>query len=129
MQLGYTIIYVPDVAASIAFYERAFGLIRGFVHDGGDYGELATGATTLAFAAERMAASHGIEIRPNSPHTPPAGFELAFVTADPEAAVARAVAAGATVAQAVETKPWGQRVGYVRDLDGCLVELCTPMGG
>jgi lactoylglutathione lyase len=25
-------------------------------------------------------------------------------------------------------KPWGQTVAYVRDLDGHLVELCTPMG-
>ena len=25
-------------------------------------------------------------------------------------------------------KPWGQRVAYVRDCNGALVELCTPMG-
>jgi hypothetical protein len=26
------------------------------------------------------------------------------------------------------SKPWGQTVAYVRDLDGFLVELCTAMG-
>ena len=28
MKLGYTITYVPDVAASLAFFEQAFGLKR-----------------------------------------------------------------------------------------------------
>jgi len=35
---------------------------------------------------------------------------------------------GATPEKAVTEKPWGQRVGYVRDLNGCLVELCSPVG-
>lgn len=25
-------------------------------------------------------------------------------------------------------KPWGQTVGYVRDINGVLIELCSPMG-
>jgi catechol 2,3-dioxygenase-like lactoylglutathione lyase family enzyme len=54
MKLGYTIIYVPNVLASIEFYERAFGMQRGFVHEGGDYAELATGETTLSFAAHSL---------------------------------------------------------------------------
>jgi lactoylglutathione lyase len=24
-------------------------------------------------------------------------------------------------------KPWGQKVSYVRDLNGCLVEVCSPV--
>ena len=47
MQFGYTIIYVPDVAASLAFFERAFGFSPRFLHGSGTYGELDTGATTL----------------------------------------------------------------------------------
>jgi YD repeat-containing protein len=27
-----------------------------------------------------------------------------------------------------KTKPWGQVVAYVRDKDGFLIEICTPMG-
>lgn len=47
MKLGYTIVYVPDVAASLAFFEQAFGIERRFLHESGMYGELDTGATTL----------------------------------------------------------------------------------
>jgi catechol 2,3-dioxygenase-like lactoylglutathione lyase family enzyme len=40
MKLGYTILYVPDVAASLAFFEKAFGLKTRFLHESGTYGEL-----------------------------------------------------------------------------------------
>ena len=51
VQFGYCIIYVPDVAQSLAFFEKSFGLKRRFLHEGGDYGELDTGATVLAMAS------------------------------------------------------------------------------
>ena len=54
MKLGYTITYVPDVAASLAFFEQAFGLKRRFLHESGTYGELDTGETTLSFAAHEL---------------------------------------------------------------------------
>ena len=54
MKLGYTILYVSDVAASLQFHERAFGLTRRFLHESGTYGELDTGATTLAFSAHEL---------------------------------------------------------------------------
>jgi len=40
--LGYVILYVNDVASSLAFYEKAFALARRFFHDdnGKTYGEL-----------------------------------------------------------------------------------------
>jgi lactoylglutathione lyase len=44
------------------------------------------------------------------------------------AAVARAVAAGAALKQEPQDMPWGQTVAYVVDLDGFLVEICTPLG-
>ena len=43
--------------------------------------------------------------------------------------VDKAVAAGATLLQEAQSKPWGQVVAYIRDLDGFLVEICTPMAG
>ena len=49
MKLGYVIVYVADVAATVAFYERAFSLKRRFVHESGQYAEMETGATALAF--------------------------------------------------------------------------------
>ncbi len=127
MRLGYTIIYVADVAATIAFYEQAFGLHRRFIHESGMYAELDTGETVLAFAAEPMAQMNGLEIRVNRPAQLAAGFEIALVTDDPHSAYARAVAAGASAINPPAEKPWGQVVGYVGDLNGCLVEICSPM--
>jgi lactoylglutathione lyase len=127
MRFGYAIVYVPDVPATIAFWERAFGLARRSVVESGEYGELETGGTVLAFAAESMAAGHGFAIRPNRAGDDPAGFEVALVTEDVPAAFNQAVAAGATPTAEPAQKPWGQIVGYVRDSNGVLIELCTPV--
>ncbi|HSI51258.1 MAG TPA: VOC family protein [Ideonella sp.] len=127
MQFAYTILYVPDVPAAVDFYERAFGLARRFVHEGGQYAEMETGATALAFASEALSEANGLAIRPNTSRDIAAGIEICLATETPEQAYERAVAAGATPLKPVTQKPWGQRVGYVRDLNGCLVELCSPM--
>jgi uncharacterized glyoxalase superfamily protein PhnB len=129
VKFGWTIVYVADVAATVDFYERAFGLTRRFVSADGGYAELETGATTLAFAAEAMAAASGATIRPNRPAEAAAGFDLALVTDEVAAAYARAVAAGAIVVAPPATKPWGQTVAFVRDNNGVLVEVCTPVAG
>jgi uncharacterized glyoxalase superfamily protein PhnB len=129
MKLGYTIIYVPDVTAAVEFYEAAFSLRRRLVHESGEYAEMETGATALAFASEGMAEMNGVAIRPNSARDIASGIEIAFVTEDPERAFTQAVASGAAPVKPVQVKPWGQMVGYVRDLNGCLVELCSPVTG
>ncbi len=49
VKFGYAIAYVDDVEAALRFYEGAFGLTRRFLHESGDYGELDTGSTVLAF--------------------------------------------------------------------------------
>jgi hypothetical protein len=54
MKFGYTIAYVPDVPGSLKFFEVAFGLPTRFLLESGDYGELETGATTLAFASHEL---------------------------------------------------------------------------
>lgn len=124
MKLGYVILYVPDVAGTVAFYEKAFGIPSRFVHESGQYAEMETGATALAFAAERMAPSGGGGIRPNRPGGPAPGAEVAFVTADVPGAFRRAVGAGAVPVAEPAAKPWGQVVSYVRDGNGFLVEIC-----
>ena len=129
MKLGYTIVYVEDVAATLAFYESAFGFARGFVHASGDYGELITGETTLAFATIALGQSHFADpIEPVSLSRPAVGIELAFVTDDVPAAFARACATGAQPLAPPESKPWGQTVAYVRAQEGTLIELCSPVG-
>lgn len=127
MRFGYTIVYVDDVEASLAFFERAFGLARRFVAPGGGYGELETGATALAFADHATARdSLGGDYVAAASSTPPLGVEVGLVTDDVAAAVERAVAAGAALLKPATAKPWGQVVAYVRAPDGTLVELCTP---
>lgn len=130
MKFGYTIVYVPDVAASLRFFEAAFGIATRFLHESGTYGELETGATALAFAAHALGDDNfpGGHIEAHS-STKPLGFEVALVTPDVAAAHAKAIAAGATALAAPVTKPWGQVVSYLRCPDGVLVELCSPIGG
>jgi lactoylglutathione lyase len=130
MKLGYTIIYVPDVAASLQFFSDAFGCTIRFSHEGGDYGELDTGETTLAFASTKLAETNfktGIIAAHNSEK--PLGMEIAFVTDNVAEAHAKAITAGAQELTAPKKKPWGQIVSYLRSPDGTLIELCTPIGG
>lgn len=126
MQLGYTILYVPDVPATLTFYEAAFGLKTRFLHESGDYGELETGSTALAFSAHSLMQQLGKNPQVANAHAP--SFEIALCTPDVPAALARAIAAGAKAMRPVEVMPWGQTIAYVADTNGFLVELCTPMG-
>jgi uncharacterized glyoxalase superfamily protein PhnB len=130
ISLGYVILYVKDVPASLTFYEKAFGLSRRFFNDdnGKAYGELETGSARLAFASLEMANEHlKQEVVAASLNKAPLGFEIALVTADVPALYARAVKAGAIPLSEPATKPWGQTVAYLRDNAGHLVELCTPL--
>jgi lactoylglutathione lyase len=129
MKLGYTIVYVPSVEASLRFFTQAFGLTQKFLHESGTYGELNTGETTLAFADHSLGAMHFPQghVRA-SDSTQPLGMEIALVTPDVPAAHACALAHGATEMMLPTQQPWGQTVSYVRAPDGTLVELCTPMG-
>lgn len=126
MKLGWVILYVPDVRRSVEFYERAFGLTRRATGDVGEFAEMETGTTALAFAAHTLIERMGMEDpRKAAPH----GSEIALVSpeAEVEAAWQRAVDAGAVPLKPLEKRPWGQTVGYVRDLDGFTVEICTPV--
>ncbi len=125
MILRYTIMYVENVADSLAFYERAFGLTRGLLHEGGDYGELVTGETKLAFSSVRLMRQLGKSPAPANPDAPV--FEIAFETDDVAAALEKAKEAGAIVKQDVRDEPWGQTTAYIADPDGYLVEICSPV--
>ena len=127
MRLGYVIVYVPDVAATVAFYERAFGLKARFIHESG-YAEMETGATALAFASEALVSASVPKFTANRRDASPAGVEAGLVVDDVPAAFQRAVSAGCVPVLAPVQKPWGQTVSYVRDLNGFLVELCSKVG-
>jgi lactoylglutathione lyase len=128
MRFGYMIVYVADVARSVAFYESAFGAKARFIHESGQYAELETGTTTLAFANDDFVAGQGVAFRRTRADEPPPAVEIGLVFDDVAAAYRRAVEAGAAAIKEPAAKPWGQIVGYVRDANGVLVELCSPMG-
>jgi len=121
----YSILYVDDVATALDFYERALGLKRLFQHESGDYGELATGETKLAFSSKALMTQLGKTPGTPDPETPV--FELAFETDDVPAALKKAVDAGATLVQDAREEPWGQTTSYVSDPFGYLVEICSPV--
>ena len=128
MQYAYTIIYVENVVETIAFYKRAFGFEKKFVTPENDYGELISGETTIAFASFELGISNfkkGFEKIDKSKK--PFGVEMAFTTENIETDFKKAIDAGATEFEPLVEKPWGQKVGYVLDNNGFLIEICTPI--
>lgn len=128
MKFAYTILYVESVSDTIDFYENAFGFQRKFITPENDYGELITGETTIAFASIKLGESNfkqGFE--KSSGTKKPFGVELAFTTETIEEDFQRAIAAGAKEFEPVTKKLWGQHVGYLRDNNGFLIEICTPI--
>lgn len=128
MKFGYTIIYVNSVTQALTFYRAAFGFETRFLHESNQYGELATGETTLAFASYEMGELNlAGKYQKTSLAADPPGIELAFSCEDVETAFQTALDQGAVAISAPDIKPWGQTVAYLRDPFGVLIELCTPM--
>jgi lactoylglutathione lyase len=128
LRLGWVIVYVDEPAQAAAFYERAFGLRGEFVAPSGTYAQLDTGPTRLAFAAYELGDGNfpgGVQHAPGDGQPP--NVEIALVADDVDAAFARALEAGCAALAAPADKPHGQRVAYVRDPFGTLVELATPV--
>ena len=129
MKLGYTIVFVNDVVATLAFYENAFGLERGFSTEA--FGTMKTGDTTLAFGwVENERRELGrTTFRENSLESEPAGAQVSFVSDDVQASFEKAVAAGARAVVQPKRQPWGQTVSRVRDNNGFLVSIVSPFPG
>ncbi|KFF15787.1 VOC family protein [Flavobacterium hydatis] len=129
VKFGYTILYVNDVSKSISFYENAFGFTRKFVTPENDYGELSTGETTISFASKELANSNLKDgFIESDLANKPFATELGFITDNVNEILIKSKEAGATILQEAKQKPWEQTVAYIRDIDGFLIEVCTPMG-
>lgn len=127
IKYSYTILYVENVEETIAFYVKAFGFTQKLITPEKDYGELETGGTTLAFASYSVAEYNGVAIVKPNTSTPPPAFEVTFLTDDIEGAYQQAVDAGAVAVKLPIQKPWRQTVGYIRDVNGFLIEICTSI--
>lgn len=127
IKFAYTILYVKSVTKTIEFYEKAFEFKKRFIA-GDEYGELITGETTLSFASIKQAASN-LEsgFTESSLKAKPQAFEIGITTNDVEKLYRHAIECGAEPEAAPSVKPHGQTVAYVRDPDGFLIEICTPI--
>ena len=128
VKFSYTILYVKNVSESIEFYEKAFGFKRKFITPDNDYGELLSGDTTISFADVQLASSNlsnGFKVSVKGEK--PFGIELGFTTENVELVFNQAVKMGAIPLEKIKVKPWGQAVAYVQDINGFLIEICSPM--
>lgn len=130
----YLMIQAPKAAEALAFYKKAFGaeevekvfvpkrkaeqeepLIR--------HAHLRFGETNIFLADEPEVASPLKSAAPLNA----ASFALHLPTSDADAAVARAVEAGATVSMEVADQFWGARYGMVLDPYGYAWGLSAPL--
>jgi PhnB protein len=114
-------------AKAVEFYKAAFGageLFRIDAPDGAVVAQLAVGESEFWVADESP------EHKNFSPESlGGATVRMVMVVADPDAAFARAVKAGATVVVPVEDKDYGWRVGRVVDPFGHHWEIGKPLAG
>lgn len=130
IQYAYTILYVKDVPKTIAFYNKAFGFEQKLLTPENDYGEIVSGSTTLAFANLELGKSNFTKGFVESDlDKQPFGIEIAFTTSNVEKLIDQSVRNGATLLEPIIVKPWGQKVGYIRDINGFIIEICTPIKG
>ncbi len=128
IKYAYTILYVEDVKKTIEFYKKAFGFETKFLTPENDYAELLSGETTLAFASVELGKTNLKKgfIKSNV-NEKPFGIELAFTTDNVEGLIEQATNQGAIMLEETVVKPWGQKVGYIKDINGFLIEICTPI--
>ncbi|KAF5744621.1 hypothetical protein HS088_TW07G00196 [Tripterygium wilfordii] len=122
---AYTVVYVKDVAKSVAFYAKAFGYNVRRLDESNRWGELESGQTTIAFTPAHQHETDDItgEVQGSVSVRERAPIEVCFAYSDVDAAYKRAVEHGAVPVSEPEDKEWGQRVGYVRDNNGIVVRM------
>jgi uncharacterized glyoxalase superfamily protein PhnB len=117
MQAINTYLAVANIAASVAFLERAFGFTRGVVLEDEEgrarYAEMRHGDSVV------MLIHKG-----DTPTATSGAAALYTYVPDVDGAAARAREAGAGVADA-EDRPWGDRAAVITDPDGYRWVLAT----
>lgn len=119
-RIGYVILYVRNLAASIAFYRDVIGL--SFKFEDAGYAEFATDPTRFALYEQRRA-----EWLTGRPVTPGPAAEVVFVVDDVDAHAQRFRGIGTRILSGPADRPWGHRTVHVADPDGFVVELAQPI--
>ncbi|XP_055831736.1 uncharacterized protein LOC129900739 [Solanum dulcamara] len=122
---AYTVVYCKDVAKSVAFYAKAFGYNVRRLDESHKWGELESGATTIAFTPMHQHETDDItgHVQTSQSRGDRQPVELCFDYVDIDSAYKRAIENGAVAVSEPEEKKWGQKVGYVRDPDGNIVRV------
>jgi catechol 2,3-dioxygenase-like lactoylglutathione lyase family enzyme len=111
-----------DVARLVDFYEHATGATARWSTP--DFAEVATPVGTVAIGSTRTVALFGAgSARPADDRT----AIIEFLVADVDAEHARLSAVVDGLAEGPVTMPWGNRSLLLRDPDGNLVNLFTPV--
>ena len=119
-RIGYVILYVSDLDASVAFYRDVVGLPYRFTDAG--YAEFGTDGTRFALYERRRA-----EWLTGRPVRPGPAAEIVLVVEDVDACADRLAAAGADVLSGPADRPWGHRTVHVADPDGFVVEFAQEI--
>ena len=120
-RVGYLIVYVSDLRASIAFYQRVVGLTLRFEDAG--YAEFVTSGGTKFALYERRRAAWLVD----SDVAPGPAAEAAFVVDDVDAEARRLADLDVPVLSGPADRPWGHRTLHVADPDGFVVEFAQEI--
>ena len=119
-RLGHVILYVDDLARSVAFYRDVVGLPHRFTDAG--YAEFGTGATRLALYERRRA-----EWLTGHPVAPGPAGEIVLVVDDVDAVAAGLRDRDVPVLSGPAARSWGHRTLHVADPDGFVVEFAQEI--
>jgi lactoylglutathione lyase len=119
-RLGHVILYVTDLAVSVAFYRDAVGLEHRFTEAG--YAEFGTGATRFALYERRRA-----EWLTGNPVAPGPAGEIVLLVEDVDAIAAALRGRGLPLLSGPADRPWGHRTVHVADPDGFVVEFAQEI--
>jgi len=124
---AFPIIYVEDLAASLAFYRDLLGFSETYRFPPGEAAEFValslgeSASLALAAVTDGQVGAHGRTIQPRVGRQ----FELCVYTDDVDRAVDRLRGRGATVLAEPADQPWGERIAYVADPGGHPIMICA----
>ena len=123
---GFTKLVVADLDAAARFYKAVFGLTEQATIDSASAGRP---IREIMFTPTAPGAAQFVLLTfPGEPAPAVGEAILGWITQDLEALIARARAAGGTLAEAIREMPQhGVRLAFIRDPEGRLSEVVQPL--
>lgn len=118
--IGYIILYVTNLDASVTFYRDVLGLTHRFTDAG--YAEFDTQGTRFALYERRRA-----EWLTNHPVTPGPAAEIVLLVTDVDTESTRLTSLGVPILTPPTNRPWGHRTLHLSDPDGFIIELAQEI--